>query len=140
MSFDGQRIVFAYADHTPPRDQWQFFLYEIHADGTGLRQLTGTQSDPLAGAGGRMTVLPEDYDPCYLPDGGIAFISTCDLVPGQNPGGDEQVFFFRRVKSDDPVLQPGAFDVLDGCCNQANGCYVELRGRADRPAKRNALD
>ncbi len=81
VAFDGQRIVFAYADHSPPRDQWQFFLYEIRADGTGLRQITGTDSDPLAGAGGRMTVMQEDYDPCYLPDGGIAFIST------RNQGG-----------------------------------------------------
>ena len=81
LSFDGKRVVFAYADHTPPRDQWQFFLYEIHVDGTGLRQITGTDDDPLAGAGGRMTVLCEDYDPCYLPDGGFAFIST------RNQGG-----------------------------------------------------
>ena len=81
LSFDGQRVVFAYADHTPPRDSWQFFLYEIHVDGTGLRQITGTDDDPLAGAGGRMTVLCEDYDPCYLPDGGFAFIST------RNQGG-----------------------------------------------------
>ncbi|MFQ5624892.1 MAG: hypothetical protein ACE5FS_16030, partial [Paracoccaceae bacterium] len=81
LSFDGKRVVFAYADHTPPRERWQFFLYEIHVDGTGLRQITGTDDDPLAGAGGRMTVLCEDYDPCYLPDGGFAFIST------RNQGG-----------------------------------------------------
>ena len=81
LSFDGQRIVFAYADHTPPRDLWQFFLYEIRVDGTGLRQITGRDDDPLAGACGRMTVLCEDYDPCYLPDGGFAFIST------RNQGG-----------------------------------------------------
>jgi hypothetical protein len=81
VSFDGQRIVFAYAAHAPPRDQWQFFLYEIRVDGTGLRQITGRDGDPLAGAGGRMTVLCEDYDPCYLPDGGFAFIST------RNQGG-----------------------------------------------------
>jgi hypothetical protein len=105
VSFDGQRIVFAYADHTPPRDQWQFFLYEIHADGTGLRQITGRDDDPFYRSrsretsdartqdpnsrefgcvgtdGGRMTVLCEDFDPCYLPDGGIAFIST------RNQGG-----------------------------------------------------
>jgi hypothetical protein len=81
LSFDGRRIVFAYADHTPPRDQWQFFLYEIGVDGTGLRQITGGPHDPLTGAGGRMTVLFEDYDPCYLPDGGFAFIST------RNQGG-----------------------------------------------------
>jgi hypothetical protein len=81
VSFDGRRVVFAYADHTPPRDEWQFFLYEIGADGNGLRQLTGTSADPLHGAEGRMTVMLEDYDPCYLPDGGIAFIST------RNQGG-----------------------------------------------------
>jgi len=81
VSFDGRRIVFAYADHTPPRDLWQFFLYEIGVDGTGLRQITGRNDDPLAGAFGRTTVLCEDYDPCYLPDGGFAFIST------RNQGG-----------------------------------------------------
>lgn len=81
VSFDGNRIVFAYADHTPPRDEWQFYLYEIQPDGGGLRQLTGTSADPLRGEDGRMTVMMEDYDPCYLPDGGIAFIST------RNQGG-----------------------------------------------------
>jgi len=81
VSFDGKRVVFAYADHSSPRDQWQFFLYEIHVDGTGLRQITGTDDDPLAGTDGKMTVISEDYDPCYLPDGGFAFIST------RNQGG-----------------------------------------------------
>lgn len=81
LSFDGKRVVFAYADHTPPRDLWQFFLYEINVDGTGLRQVTGRDDDPLVGAGGRMTVVSEDYDPCYLPDGGFVFIST------RNQGG-----------------------------------------------------
>ena len=81
LSFDGTRIVFAYADHRAPRDQWQFFLYEIRVDGTGLRQITGRDDDALAGTGGRTTVLCEDYDPCYLPDGGFAFIST------RNQGG-----------------------------------------------------
>ena len=81
VSFDGKRVVFAYSDHTSPRDLRQFFLYEIGIDGTGLRQVTGRDDDPLAGAGGKMTVLCEDYDPCYLPDGGFAFIST------RNQGG-----------------------------------------------------
>ena len=81
ISFDGKRVVFAYADHAAPREMWQFFLWEIRIDGTGLRQITGTDDDPLSGAGGKMTVLCEDYDPCYLPDGGLAFIST------RNQGG-----------------------------------------------------
>jgi hypothetical protein len=69
--------------------------------------------------------------------GGIAFISTCDLVPGNNPAGLPQAFLWRRVKPDDPVLAPGACQVGDGCCNEANGCYRELLGRQDRPPKRN---
>ncbi|MHB8899882.1 MAG: HzsA-related protein [Thermoguttaceae bacterium] len=81
LSFDGSRVVFAYADHTPPRDERQFVLYEIGIDGSGLRQVTGRENELEAMAGGRLTVLREDYDPCYLPDGGFAFIST------RNQGG-----------------------------------------------------
>ena len=76
LSFDGKRIVFAYCDHTPPRRERQFFLYEVNVDGTGLRQLTGGASDAQEGLQGRKTIITEDYDPCYLPDGGIAFVST----------------------------------------------------------------
>jgi len=72
--------------------------------------------------------------------GGIAFLSTCDLVPGNNPAGVPQVFLFRRVRGDDPVLQPGACSVLEGCCNEANGCYRQVLGKMDRPPKRNALE
>lgn len=39
-----------------------YHLYEINLDGTGLRQLT---SGPF-----------DDYEPAYLPDGGIVFVST----------------------------------------------------------------
>jgi hypothetical protein len=77
LSFDGKRIAFSYADHTVPNKGWRrFFIYEIGVDGTGLRQLTGTPTDELAGWENRQTILIEDFDPCYLPDGGIAFVST----------------------------------------------------------------
>ena len=77
LSFDASRIVFSYADHTVPDRNWRrFLLYEVGADGAGLRQLTGTPQDELAGWEGRRTVLIEDFDPCYLPDGGIVFVST----------------------------------------------------------------
>jgi len=81
LSFDGKRVVFAYCDFSPPKRERQFFLYEVNTDGTGLRQLTGGRKDRQEGLRGRMTVVTEDYDPCYLPDGGIAFIST------RNQGG-----------------------------------------------------
>jgi hypothetical protein len=59
VHFDGRRILFSMR-----RDAGDdYHLYEIDADGTGLRQLT---------------FGPEvsDIDPLYLPDGRIAFTST----------------------------------------------------------------
>jgi len=77
LSFDARRVVFAFCDHAPADPNLrQFFLWEIGIDGHGLRQLTGKAADRLAGAEGRQTSLIEDFDPCYLPDGGIAFVST----------------------------------------------------------------
>ena len=58
VSYDGQRIVFSMMkDKT---DWWH--LYEIRADGTGLRQLTSGDHDKV--------------DPCYLPNGQICFCSN----------------------------------------------------------------
>ncbi len=77
LSFDAKRVLFSFCDHTEPdANLRRFFIYEIGVDGAGLRQLTGTPDDPLAGAYGRQTALIEDFDPCYLPDGGFAFVST----------------------------------------------------------------
>jgi hypothetical protein len=77
LSFDGKRILFSYCDHTvTPNSHRQFFTWEIGIDGNGLRQLTGGKDDDFATWDGRKTVLPEDYDPCYLPNGQIVFIST----------------------------------------------------------------
>lgn len=65
LSFDGREIVFAwtansehkwvYAAHTV------FHLFKVNSDGTGLTQLTDGDVD--------------DFDPCWLPNGRIAFIS-----------------------------------------------------------------
>ena len=77
VSFDAKRVVFAFCDHTPSDPNLrQFFLWEGNTDGTGLRQITGLTADRFAGEEGRQTALVEDFDPCYLPDGGIAFVST----------------------------------------------------------------
>lgn len=59
VHFDGRRIVFAMRRN---RDE-DYHLWEIQADGSGLRQLTGA-----AGV--------SDFDPFYLPDERIAFSST----------------------------------------------------------------
>ncbi|MDR1896099.1 MAG: hypothetical protein LBR10_04825 [Prevotellaceae bacterium] len=76
ISFDAKRIVFAYKASLTTG----YRLYEINVDGSGLKQLTFSPDDE------EKTVEKyqidgyhhgtEDLDPCYLPDGGIVFIST----------------------------------------------------------------
>ena len=58
VSYDAQTILFSYRKGGSAH----FHLYEIGADGKGLRQLTDGGYD--------------DLEPCYLPDGGIAFVSS----------------------------------------------------------------
>ena len=58
VHYDGERILFSYrrgGTHA-------YHLYEINADGTGLRQLTDGPDD--------------DIEPTYLPDNGIMFCSS----------------------------------------------------------------
>ncbi|MDR2344822.1 MAG: NPCBM/NEW2 domain-containing protein [Planctomycetaceae bacterium] len=69
ISFDGMKIVFSAANtDAKPRNcyRWTtencYHIFQVNADGTGLEQLTDGQFD--------------DIDPCYLPSGRIAFIST----------------------------------------------------------------
>ena len=72
VSFDGETILFAYSeakawDKYRGKDayEWQpeycYHIFRCNADGTGLVQLTDGPWD--------------DFDPCFLPNGRIAFIS-----------------------------------------------------------------
>ena len=58
VHYDGKKILFSYRKGGTE----QYHLYEINADGTGLRQLTDGTYD--------------DIEPTYLPDGDIVFVST----------------------------------------------------------------
>jgi hypothetical protein len=74
----------------------------------------------------------------------IAFRSTCDLVPGSNPGGVEQVFFYTQVKSKSTLActkpsVPCDCQIASGCINEANGLDL-IRGRSLKPPKKNCLD
>jgi hypothetical protein len=62
VSYDGMRLLFAM--RRDAKDN--FHIFEMGADGTGLRQLTFLPS-------------AADMDPAYLPDGSIVFSSTRDL-------------------------------------------------------------
>lgn len=77
ISYDGKRVLFSYCDSSHPnREHHRFLIYEYDLEKQQVRQVTGTPQDDMAGAEGRRTVLIEDFDPCYLPDGDMAFIST----------------------------------------------------------------
>lgn len=58
VHYDGRTLLFAYR----PGGTEHYHLYEMQADGTGLRQLTDGPYD--------------DIEPSYLPDGGIVFVSS----------------------------------------------------------------
>ena len=75
LSYDGKTIVFAYVEckgdidhrhHTDPsRGHWNeqrcYHIFKVNVDGSGLEQLTdGTWND---------------FDPCWLPNGRLVFIS-----------------------------------------------------------------
>ena len=65
LSYDGQTVVFAWTENS--EHQWTysqkkcFHLFKINVDGTGLVQLTDGAFN--------------DFDPCWLPNGRIAFVS-----------------------------------------------------------------
>jgi hypothetical protein len=68
VSWDGQRVAFAFcAVKEPPKNRNAhpdhfYHLWEVRADGSGLRRLTDGPHD--------------DFAPRYLPNGRIAFLST----------------------------------------------------------------
>ena len=65
LSYDGRSILFAYTEAEPTSFRWTrrstWHVFRVNADGTGLRQLTDGEVS--------------DFDPCWLPNGRIAFIS-----------------------------------------------------------------
>jgi Tol biopolymer transport system component len=63
---------------------------------------------------------------------GIAFISTCDLIPGNNPNHVQQVFFYQETPRLDPRILPQNCKVAEGCCSVLNDCYQMRLGRQVR--------
>lgn len=68
LSADGRTIYFAFAERAEKKPDYRsperrsFHLFSMAPDGTNLRQLSSGVED--------------DFDPCPLPDGGVAFMST----------------------------------------------------------------
>ena len=101
VSFDGKRILFSMR---PPGGAYRN-IYEIGADGTGLRQVT-------SGGG-------HDFDPLYLPDDRIMFTSSRDgemdeynhassehLYTCNADGTNRERVSFNQSDDFDPTLLP----------------------------------
>lgn len=79
LSYDGQRVLFGFCDHTEKEpSKRRYLIYEAAVDGSSVRQVTGTLRDPwdLSRRDGNQSIMIEDFDPHYLPDGDFVFTST----------------------------------------------------------------
>lgn len=70
----------------------------------------------------------------------IAFRSDCDLIPGENPLGVQQVFLYAEVERSDPLSTAAGCLQANGCCNEANGCYQPIYGAKPKPRKKGCID
>ena len=94
LHFDADRLLFSSLDSS---DRWQIF--EIGTDGTGLRQVT-------QGA----IAETDNYDACYLPDGGVIFDSAavCQGIPCV--AGEDAVANLYRMDNDGRNVRQLCFD------------------------------
>jgi hypothetical protein len=134
LSYDAKRVIFSFCDATVGKSDdvtipthptlvqmWKgydadkvgrrrYFIYEATMDGKSVRQLTGTPSDPMETMDNRQSVLIEDLDPCYLPDGGFVFASTRSQNFGRcHWGRYTPSFLLYRADADGSNIRPLSF-------------------------------
>jgi len=90
LSYDGKTIVFAFTEAEPTRYKWTlkstYHIFKVNADGSGLRQLTDGPWN--------------DFDPCWLPNGRIAFISERRGGYGRCHGRPVPTFTLHTMNAD----------------------------------------
>lgn len=103
LSFDAQTIYFAFAERASTKpdfyssDRKCFHLFSMNADGGGLCQLTDG--------------IYDDFDPCPLPDGDIAFMSTRRGGFGRchNPWEPLPAYTLHKMKPDGSHIRTLSF-------------------------------
>lgn len=106
VSWDATRIVFDFK--ASPNEGYR--LYEVHVDGSGLRQITTppeNEAELIARYRRGYHHGTDDMHPCYLPDGGLAFISTrCQYGVLCDSGDNFTVTNLYRCDADGGNLRP----------------------------------
>ncbi len=114
LSFDGKTILFAYAQpvYAGRKRVWEyteensFHIFCVNIDGSNLVQLTDGNYN--------------DFDPCYLPGGRIAFISTRTTTRGKGwvyarcfKGRCPAQFFLHSMAADGGDIIPLSYHETD---------------------------
>ena len=109
LSYDAQRVIFSFCDHTETDlVKRRFLVYEATLDGRSIRRVTGTQRDPWDATrrDGHFTVMIEDFDPHYLPDGGFVFTSTrAQCIARCHAGRNAPSFLLHRGALDGTAVR-----------------------------------
>ncbi len=101
LNFDADKMLFTMK--SPVDGRWN--IYEIKADGSGLRQVTPDMGKEI-----------DNYDPCYLPDGRIIFSSTACVEGVPCVGGGTAVANLMRMEADGTNLRQLCFDQEHDWC------------------------
>jgi hypothetical protein len=94
VSFDGRTVLFAYSQTLGKKPEWSprasYHIFRASADGTGLTQLTDGPWN--------------DFDPCFLPDGRVVFVSERRggylRCGGSSPPWDSPTYTLHRMDAD----------------------------------------
>jgi len=89
LHFDGRRMLFSM-----PGSHGRFQVFEMAVDGTDLRELPLIREPDV-----------DNYDACYLPDGGVVFTSTAPFVGVPCVYGKSHVTNLYRLDPDGRIRQ-----------------------------------
>ena len=100
LDFGGDKLLFSMPGKN---DRWQ--VWEIKADGSGLRQVTpGDEPDV------------DNFEPCYLPSGQILFTSTRGFQGVPCVGGGDAVANICKMNADGSGIRQLCFDQDQDWC------------------------